>query len=72
MLDRFLTPDQVAEILQLHPFTILGYIKTGSLRAARIGRVYRIKENDVSAFLESQIVTVESNKTPEPLTTTVS
>lgn len=72
MLDRFLTPDQVAEILQLHPFTILGYIKTGSLRAARIGRVYRIKENDVSAFMESQIVETHSSKVSESLTTLAS
>jgi excisionase family DNA binding protein len=56
MQDRIMTPDQVAEMLQLHPFTILGYIKEGRLRAAKLGRVYRIRESDVTAFLESQIV----------------
>jgi len=55
-MDRILTPDQVAEMLQMHPFTILGYIKEGKLRAARLGRVYRIKEADVNAFLESSLV----------------
>lgn len=56
MQDRILTPDQVAEMLQLHPFTILGYIKEGRLRAAKLGRVYRIRESDVTAFLDSQML----------------
>lgn len=54
--DRILTPEQVAELLQLHPFTVLNYIKQGQLRAARLGRVYRIRESAVNAFLESQMV----------------
>jgi len=56
MQDRLLTPDQVAKTLQLHPFTILNYIKQGKLRSARLGRVYRIRESDVDKFIESQMV----------------
>ena len=56
MQDRIMTPEQVAEMLQLHPFTILHYIKDGRLRAARLGRVYRIRESAVTEFLESQMV----------------
>jgi excisionase family DNA binding protein len=59
MQDRILTPEQVAELLQLHPFTILSYIKDGRLQAARLGRVYRIRESAVNAFLENQMVAVE-------------
>lgn len=68
MQDRIMTPEQVAEMLQLHPFTVLGYIKDGRLRAARLGRVYRIRESDVNAFLDHLVVhaTVAS---PEPVTT---
>ncbi len=60
MQDKILTPEQVAEILQLHPFTVLGYIKQGLLRAARLGRVYRIRESDVNQFLENQVVSTNS------------
>ena len=56
MQDRILTPDQVAEALQLHPFTILNYIKQGKLRSAKLGRVYRIKESDLNQFLEEAMV----------------
>lgn len=54
MEDRILTPKQVAEKLQLHPFTILNYIKKGQLISAKIGRVYRIRESEVNKFLKSQ------------------
>ena len=57
MQDRILTPDQVGEMLQLHPFTILNYIKDGRLRGAKIGRVYRIRESDIEKFLDSQMLT---------------
>lgn len=56
MQNRLLTPEQVAEMLQLHPFTVLNYIKQGKLRSARLGRVYRIRESDIDKFLESQMV----------------
>lgn len=57
MQDRILTPEQVGEKLQLHPFTILNYIKDGRLRGAKIGRVYRIRESDIEKFLDSQMLT---------------
>ena len=56
MLDRILTPEQAGEMLQLHPFTILNYIKEGKLRGAKLGRVYRIRESDIEKFLEDQML----------------
>lgn len=52
MQDRILTPDQVASILQIHPLTVLKYIKQGKLKGAKLGRVYRIRESDVEKFLD--------------------
>jgi|WetSurMetagenome_2_1015567.scaffolds.fasta_scaffold779722_1 excisionase family DNA binding protein len=54
MEETILTVDQVAQILQVHPFTVLKFIKQGRLKAAKLGRVYRIKRSDVDAFLEEQ------------------
>ena len=54
MDEKILTPDQVAQILQVHPFTVLKFIKQGKLRASRLGRVYRIRESDVTKFLDEQ------------------
>lgn len=52
MIEHFLTTEQVADILQVHPFTILKLIKSGKLKGVKLGRVYRIKESDVHTFLE--------------------
>lgn len=52
MQERILTPEQVAEIIQVHQFTVLKFIKQGRLIASKIGRVYRIRESDLDHFLD--------------------
>ncbi|TDC25441.1 DNA-binding protein [Micromonospora sp. 15K316] len=42
--------EQVAELLGLHVRTVRGYIRTGRLRAARIGKQYRIARADLDAL----------------------
>jgi len=54
MEETILTPEQVAQILQMHPFTVLKFIKQGRLKASKLGRVYRIRRSDVDAFLDEQ------------------
>ncbi len=70
MHDRILTSEQVAEILQVHPFTVLKYIKQGKLKGSKLGRMYRIRESDVEQFLNKQASASEkattSTKTQEP------
>ena len=61
MIERFLTTEQVANILQVHPFTILKFIRGGKLKGIKLGRVYRIKESDVHEFLDNA-----STKKPSP------
>jgi len=50
-MEKYLTSEQVADLLQVHPFTVLKYLKTGVLEGVKIGRMYRIKESDVEKFL---------------------
>lgn len=52
MQEKVLTPDQVAQILQVHQFTVLKYIKQGRIKASKIGRVYRIRQSDLELFLD--------------------
>jgi len=54
MIEKYLTTEQVANILQVHPLTILKFIKQGKLKGVKIGRVYRIQENDVKQFLDER------------------
>lgn len=49
---QFLTVKQVSEALQIHWQTALTYIKTGRLKAIRVGRGYRVSEESLREFLE--------------------
>lgn len=52
MYERFYTVDQVSELLHMHPKTIQRYIREGKLRAAKIGKGWRISGHDLSLFTE--------------------
>lgn len=54
MDEKIHTTDQVAKILQIHPLTVLNYIKSGKLKAVKLGRVYRIREGALQRFLEQE------------------
>jgi excisionase family DNA binding protein len=48
---EILTPEQVAEYLQLTTDTVYRLIRNHKLAAARVGRTYRIPREDLDAFL---------------------
>ena len=51
-LDRdILTPEQVADYLQLRKETIYRYIRSGHLYATKVGRSYRVSRDDILSFL---------------------
>ncbi len=62
MAEKLLTSEQVSQILQVHPFTVLKYIKEGKLRGIKLGRVWRIRESDVEKFLEERFMASPSDK----------
>lgn len=51
---QIMTVDQVAAYLQLNRLTVYRYVREGEIPAARIGKVYRIRREDVDAFLEAR------------------
>lgn len=52
MEDKFYTINQVAEILDLHHKTIRNFINAGKLRASKIGKQWRISEEDLNSFMD--------------------
>jgi len=54
MDEKFFTTEQVAKILQVHPFTILKFIKSGKINGVKLGRVYRFSQSEIQNFLENQ------------------
>lgn len=50
-LKEIMTPEQVADYLQLNKETVYRYIREGRLGASRMGRSYRIPRANVDLFL---------------------
>lgn len=61
-MTQFLTIEQVANMLNLHPITIRRHIKAGKLRAVKVGRKVRVKQEDIEVFLKP--ITTEVELTP--------
>lgn len=53
-LAEIMTVAQVAEYLRLNKLTIYKYIHEGKLPAVKFGRTFRVRGEDVAAFLEAQ------------------
>ena len=51
-----LTAAEVAEQLRVSTMTIYRLIRRGDLPAVRVGRNYRVRERDLEAYLEGQVV----------------
>ena len=52
MDEKFYSVDDISTMLGIHPKTTRRYITKGKLRAAKIGKQYRIAGHDLSVFLE--------------------
>jgi excisionase family DNA binding protein len=51
---RFLTVGEVADMLRVSNMTVYRLINAGQLSAARVGKSYRIREDDVDKYLEAR------------------
>ena len=60
--DRLLSTQEVAMRLAVVPKTVLRYLNDGRLIGSRIGRVYRIRESSVVAFVRSTNATARENR----------
>lgn len=53
MSKDYYTVDQISSLLNIHPKTIQRYIREGKLRAAKIGKGWRVSGHDLSTFIEN-------------------
>jgi excisionase family DNA binding protein len=56
MSDNLLTAAEVADRLRVSTMTVYRLIRRGELPAVRVGRNYRVREPDLEAFLDQQVV----------------
>lgn len=47
-----LTPEEAAELLKLHPWTVRRMLREGILPGAKIGDNWRIRRSDIDKFFE--------------------
>jgi excisionase family DNA binding protein len=47
---------EAAELLCVHPKTVLDFINSGALPAAKVGRAYVLMTRDVVNYVENQIL----------------
>jgi excisionase family DNA binding protein len=60
MMEKLLTPEQVAESLQISKITVMTYLRTGKIKGIKVGRLWRIHESDLRNFLRNAYQ-IESN-----------
>jgi excisionase family DNA binding protein len=53
-MGRFVTVAEVAKQLRVSNMTVYRLIKAGQMRAVRVGRGYRLREDDVRKYLQQR------------------
>jgi excisionase family DNA binding protein len=50
--EKVYTPEEAAEALKVTPKTIRIWLRTGQIGGIKVGRLWRVRERDLEAFLE--------------------
>ncbi len=53
-ITRLLTVPEVATVMRVSRMTVYRLIRRGQLKAIRVGRNYRVREQDLNEYLEAQ------------------
>ena len=56
-ISRLMTVVEVATVMRVSRMTVYRLIRRGHLKAIRVGRNYRVREDDLNEYLEEQSVT---------------
>jgi len=68
-MERLLTPEEAAERLAVSPKSIREWLRQGKLKGVKAGRLWRIRERDLEAFLDPVVHALETApEDDEPLT----
>jgi len=49
--DQLLTPEEAAARLKISRLTIGDWLRSGKLKGLKVGRLWRVRESDLEAFL---------------------
>lgn len=54
--------DEVADIIQVTKRTLYNYINAGTLKAVKVGKYWRVSEDNLQAFISTGTPVVEANR----------
>lgn len=60
-MNDFLTVDQFAQILDMHPRTVRRYIREEKLKATKVGGEWRIRREDAEVFMGGNAQELQNN-----------
>lgn len=55
-LDKVYTPQQAAEVLSISEKTLMNWLRAGKIKGVKVGRLWRIMEQDLEEFLRQNRV----------------
>lgn len=61
-MDKVYTPQQAAEILAISEKTLMNWLRAGKIKGVKIGRLWRIMEQDLEEFLRKNRVNDKPSK----------
>lgn len=61
---EYLSPNEIAELLGVSPFTIRRYIKLGELKAVKLLGGFRVHRDDLQRFLKAHEVNATDEELP--------
>jgi excisionase family DNA binding protein len=55
MTDNLMTPEEVAEKLNVTVNTVREWLRSGELTGVKLGRIWRVRTEDLKAWVESNV-----------------
>ena len=62
---EFLNIHETAELLGMHPNSVYEWVREGKLRAARLGKTWRIRRSDIDVFFDESTVVIGDTDEPD-------
>ena len=67
MEQKYFSVDEIATIIDLHPKTVRRFIREGKIKAQKMGREWRVRENDFREYAHGELKTPEAAEKTEPV-----
>jgi excisionase family DNA binding protein len=49
--EKLLSPERAAQMLDVNPETVRNWLREGKLQGVKVGRLWRVREEDLQTFL---------------------